>query len=215
MDVFLETERLVLRRFTEADVDHLVVLHNDPKVMRFLTGGKPVPRHQVEREYRDHFAGPGYWAAVERATGEFLGWFAFHPTPDRDPGEFELGYRLRTAAWGKGYATEGSRALIRTGFTELGARRVWAQTMAVNLASRRVMEKAGLELARVFHLEWEDPLPGTEHGEVEYALERADWERYEASGRDEAAGRRTGQSATSQTGGHTAPNHDDAEVARP
>lgn len=52
--------------------------------------------------------------------------------------------------------------------------------MAVNLASRRVLEKSGLMLVRTFHLEWEDPLPGTEYGEVEYALELADWEQREA-----------------------------------
>ena len=180
MEVFLETERLVLRRFAETDVDHLFALHNDPEVMRHLTGGDPVSRREVEQEYRERFAGQGYWAAVERATGEFLGWFALHPAADRDPGDCELGYRLRRAAWGKGYATEGSRALIRHGFAVLGVRRVWAETMAVNLASRRVMEKSGLAFVRTFHLAWDDPLPGTEHGEVEYALEREDWERSQA-----------------------------------
>ena len=84
--------------------------------------------------------------------------------------EPELGYRLRRSAWGKGYATEGSRALIRKGFTELGVRRVVAETMAVNTASRRVMEKAGLTLVRTFHQEWPDRIPGDEHGDVEYAL---------------------------------------------
>ena len=54
----------------------------------------------------------------------------------------ELGYRLRKSAWGKGYATEGSRALIRKGFTEYGVQRVVAAAMAVNQASRRVMGKA-------------------------------------------------------------------------
>jgi RimJ/RimL family protein N-acetyltransferase len=70
-------------------------------------------------------------------------------------------------------------------------RRVWAQTMAVNLASRRVMEKASLKYVRTFHLRWEDPLPGAEHGEVGYALTKDDWERREAdgSGRRGAAGR--------------------------
>jgi len=46
--------------------------------------------------------------------------------------EVELGYRLRQAAWGKGYATEGSRALLGEAFTELGVRLVWAETMSVN-----------------------------------------------------------------------------------
>ena len=176
MQIFLETQRLALRRFTEDDVDHLFALHNDPDVMRFLNGGRPTQREEIEREYRERFAGDGYWAAVEKATGEFVGWFAFNQK-ESGPEEAELGYRLKRSAWGKGYATEGSRALIRKGFTELGVRRVWAQTMAVNLASRRVMEKAGLAYVQTLHLQWEEPLPGTEHGEVEYALTKADWER--------------------------------------
>jgi RimJ/RimL family protein N-acetyltransferase len=180
--VFLETERLLLRRFAEADVDRLLALHNDLEVMRFINGGKPTSREKVEREYRERFAGDGYWAAVEKATGEFVGWFALHPTEGDGPEGYELGYRLERFTWGKGYATEGSCALIRKGFTELGLRRVWAQTMAINLASRRVMEKAGLAYVRMFRLEWDDPLPGTEHGEVEYALTKDDWERREAGG---------------------------------
>jgi RimJ/RimL family protein N-acetyltransferase len=179
--VFMETERLLLRRFAWADVDSLLALHNDPEVMRFLNGGKRTSREEVEREYREHFARDSYWAAVEKATGGFVGWFAFHPTEGGGPEGYELGYRLERSAWGKGYATEGSLALIRKGFAELGVRRVWAQTMAINLASRRVMEKAGLVYVRTFHLEWEDPLPGTEHGEVEFALTRDDWGR-EAGG---------------------------------
>jgi RimJ/RimL family protein N-acetyltransferase len=179
MEAFLETDRLMLRRLTDANLDNLFALHNDPEVMRFLIGGEPISRAEIEDDYRTRFSGDGYWAAIERATVAFLGWFAFHPTEERDPSEFELGYRLTRAAWGKGYATEGSRALIRKGFTELGVQRVWAETMAVNLASRRVMEKSGLTHVRTFHLAWDDPLPGTEQGEVEYALERADWERQE------------------------------------
>jgi RimJ/RimL family protein N-acetyltransferase len=181
MDGFLETERMLFRRFADDDVDRLFDLHNDPEVMRFLTGGEPISRAEIERDYRERFAGDGYWAAVERTTGEFLGWFAMHPTPDRNADEFELGYRLRREIWGNGFATEGSRTLIRKGFAEMGARRIWAQTMAVNLASRRVMEKSGQTLVRTFHLDFDDPLPGTEFGEVEYALERAAWEQATSS----------------------------------
>jgi RimJ/RimL family protein N-acetyltransferase len=188
MRILLETERLVLRRFTEADADDLSDLDGDPEVMRFLTGGKPTPREVIRNEtlprflgYHERFAGFGFWAAVEKSTGEFLGWFEFRPPEDAGPGEVELGYRLRRAAWGKGYATEGSRALIRKGFTELGVRRVVAETMAVNAASRRVMEKAGLTYARTFHREWPDPITGAEQGEVEYALTKPDWERREAA----------------------------------
>lgn len=191
MQVFLETERLLLRRFTEDDVENLFELDSDPDVMRFLTGGRPTPHDVIQNEtlprflhYYEPFTGFGFWAAIEKAIGDFLGWFHFRSPEGSDPEDVELGYRLRKSAWGKGYATEGSRALIRKGFTELGVRRVWAGTMAVNLASRRVMEKSGLTLARTYHQERPDPIEGTEHGEVEYALLKADWEQQEAAGRE-------------------------------
>ncbi|MFJ9951938.1 GNAT family N-acetyltransferase [Kitasatospora sp. NPDC091207] len=180
MTVHLTTERLVLRRFTTADVDRLVELDGDPEVMRYLTGGRATPREVVEREllplYFDHYQryrGLGWWAAEDRAGGDFLGWFEFRPTDRPDGGEVELGYRLRRPAWGHGYATEGARALIHRGFTELGVRRVVAYTMAANDGSRRVMEKAGLRYVRTFHEDHPEPIPGTELGEVEYALEAA------------------------------------------
>jgi RimJ/RimL family protein N-acetyltransferase len=179
----LETERLVLRRFTEEDADDLVELNSDPDVMRFINGGRPIPREEVENEILPRFlsdyeryAGYGVWAAIEKATGEFVGGFALHPTDDRPSDEVELGYRLRRSAWGKGYATEGSRALLEKAFVELGARVVWAETMTVNTRSRRVMEKAGLRYVRTFHLEWPDEIEGTAEGDVEYALTRSEWE---------------------------------------
>lgn len=179
--MFLETDRLLLRRFTEADLDDLVVLNSDPKVMRYLTGGKPVSSAVIHNEtlpaiLRAYDCGPlGCWATVDRSTAEFLGWLALEPTGNGGVAQAELGYRLRSSCWGKGYATEGSRALIRKGFVELGVQRVFAQTMAVNLASRRVMEKAGLRYARTFHPEWDTPIAGAEHGGVEYELHRTDW----------------------------------------
>jgi RimJ/RimL family protein N-acetyltransferase len=94
-----------------------------------------------------------------------------------DDGEAELGYRLCRSAWGRGLATEGSRALVRHAFDTVGVRRVWAETMAVNDRSRAVMAKAGLRYVRTFHLTFDDPIPGTEHGEVEYELRREDWPR--------------------------------------
>jgi RimJ/RimL family protein N-acetyltransferase len=53
--------------------------------------------------------------------------------------------------------------------------RVIATTMTVNSGSRRVMEKVGLRYVRTFHLDWPDPLPGSEHGEVEYAITLDEW----------------------------------------
>lgn len=183
MHVFLDTQRLQLRRFTADDVEHLVELDSDPEVMRFINGGRPTPREEVENEilpaflsYYERFAGYGFWAAMEKSTGHFLGWFHFRPGTGSPAGEVELGYRLRRSAWGKGYASEGSRALIDKGFAEHGVQRVFATTMVVNVASRRVMEKSGLRFVRIFHQPWPDSIEGEEEGDVEYALLRSEWE---------------------------------------
>ncbi|RLP92788.1 GNAT family N-acetyltransferase [Micromonospora sp. CV4] len=174
------TDRLRLRRLTMGDVDALVELDSDPEVMRFLTGGVATPLAAVRDVHLpkqlaryDRHPGLGRWAALDRESGAFLGWFALDPSEDGT--EAELGYRLRRSAWGRGLATEGSRALVRYAFDVVGVRRVWAETMTVNDRSRRVMTKAGLRYVRTFHLQWDDPIPGTEHGEVEYELRAEEW----------------------------------------
>lgn len=178
--VLLTTARLRLRRFTTDDVPRLVELDGDPEVMRFLTGGRPTPPATVRDEQlprilavHDRHPGLGRWAAEDAIDGAFLGWFALDPSDDGSGPE--LGYRLRRAAWGRGLATEGARALVDHAFTLAGVRRVWAQTMAVNVRSRAVLAKAGLRHVRTFHLDWADPIAGSEHGEVEYELLRADY----------------------------------------
>jgi RimJ/RimL family protein N-acetyltransferase len=188
------TRRLTLRRFTAADADDLLALDADPQVMRFL---EPTTKSlaQIQSEVLprflagyDRFPGFGFWAAHTRGDGGFIGWFGLRPVtptaaamvgwPDAPPGDtgvVSLGYRLRVSAWGRGYATEGARALVRLAFTELDVSQLVATTMAVNTASRRVLDKAGLNYARTVHLDWPDPLPGNEHGDVEYRLDRSDW----------------------------------------
>lgn len=195
MQFYLETERLILRRFAAYDVDNLVALDSDPEVMRFINGGVPTSREVVQHRIlpgflRSYARCPGFgaWAAIERASGDFIGWLSLRPAEGGTPDNVALGYRLRRAAWGKGYATEGARAVIRKAFAELGVRRVFATTYEHNLASRRVMEKAGLTLVRRYRLTPAD-LAATntfdgatsqdvwEGDEVEYALLRVDWQR--------------------------------------
>lgn len=184
---------MVLRRFTEADANELAALHADPDVMRYTDTGRPVPREVVERatlpgilrEYRDLPVGLGCWAAVDRGSAAFLGWFSLRPAQSvgLSSGGTELGYRLARSAWGRGYATEGARALIDLGFVELDIDTVVATTMTVNTASRRVLEKAGLSLVRTFFEEWPDYIEGAEHGDVEYALTREAWQAQRADRR--------------------------------
>lgn len=181
MHVHLQTARLTLRRFTALDVGNLVSLNGDPEVMRYITGGQPIGREEIRDEIipfhlaaYDRHPGFGTWAADDTGTGRFLGWF--HLRPRRSDGAIDLGYRLRRAAWGNGYATEGSRALIDKGFTEHAIDRVVAETMTVNLASRRVLEKCGLALIRTYPADEPHAIDGADQGLVEYQLTRADWE---------------------------------------
>ncbi|SCE11576.1 Protein N-acetyltransferase, RimJ/RimL family [Streptomyces sp. Termitarium-T10T-6] len=181
---FLETDRLVLRPATAADAPDLLALDNDPAVMRYINGGRPTSAEDIRdrtlpRLLHDHpcTGTRGYWIAREKETGAFLGWFELRPLTDHDPAVVELGYRLNRAAWGRGYATEGARALVDKGFTDLGVQRVTANTMAVNAGSRRVMEKAGLTFVRAYTEDWPEAIEGSEHGEVEYELTRATWQR--------------------------------------
>ena len=160
MHIHLQTAHLTIRRFTAADEDNLVDLNSDPEVMRYLTGGLPVPGRD---EIRDD----------DVATGQFLGWF--HLRPRRADGAIDLGYRLRRAVWGLGYATDGSRALIDKGFIEHDIDRIVAETMTVNLASRRVLEKSGLRYLRTYFPGEPDHIEGADQGDVEYQLTRAGW----------------------------------------
>src|SRR4051794_38694194 len=180
---YLETERMVLRQFTMDDADLLYDLYNDPEVMHFINNGQPIEMSEIVEEdlpaflaYYQRGAAYGFWAAIEKATGRFIGWFHFRPQPGEDPRDPELGYRLHRFAWNLGYATEGSRALIDKGFSDLGVQRVHAETMAVHHGSRRVMEKAGMRFVRTFEADWPVRIPGEEEGDVEYAIDRAQWE---------------------------------------
>lgn len=175
---------MTLRRFTEADVDALAILHGHPDVMRYIDDGRPVPKAVVEqeqlprilREYDELPSGQGCFAAVQKSSGAFLGWLSLRPAASVGlNGGTELGYRLLPSFWSLGYATEGARALVHHAFAELAVDRVVATTMTVNTASRRVMEKAGLSLVRTFFEEWPEPIEGAEHGDVEYALTRETW----------------------------------------
>jgi RimJ/RimL family protein N-acetyltransferase len=180
--ILLETPRLAIRQFTADDVDNLFDLNSDPEVMRYLTGGKPTPREDIRDQIIPFHLGVydrldrlGTWAAESTVTGEFLGWFHFRPGPDGDITNIDLGYRLRRPAWNQGYATEGSRALISMGFTALGVERVFAHTMTANTASRHVLEKCGLTLARTTPYEGADAIESAELGQVEYALTKPEW----------------------------------------
>jgi RimJ/RimL family protein N-acetyltransferase len=183
--IVLETERMLLRRFTEADAGLLAALYGDPRVMRFITL-QPPSLAEIEseilpaylREYRELADGLGSFAAIEKATGQMAGRFSLKPANSYGlAGGTELGYQLYPAFWGRGLATEGARALIESAFGRLHLDRVVATTMADNAASWRVLEKCGMRRVRTFYYPDADLMPGAEHGDFVYELTRDDWAR--------------------------------------
>jgi RimJ/RimL family protein N-acetyltransferase len=184
VDVFLETERLLLHRFSDADADLLVELDSDPAVMRYLSGGEATSQDEVrQRVLPSILAGYDRWdgrlglfAARVEESGDFIGWFCLRPDRNGPRDEAELGYRLRQAAWGKGYATEGSRGLLDRGFSELGVQLVWAETATVNRSSRNVLEKLGMSLVGTIDTPPDmSQIEGAEHGGVRYETTSQDW----------------------------------------
>lgn len=180
MKVVLETERLLLRHFTESDANALLHMESEPDVLRYV-GRKPLVdvdayRNKIQSHflpYYDKPGGYGAWAIVEKASGEVVGGCSLRPGLDSNsgpemgygPNDVELGYGLRKSSWGSGYATEIVGALVRRAFTELGTVSLVACVTVGNVASVRVLEKAGLRRVG-------KPicLPGEEEPSVKYAL---------------------------------------------
>ncbi len=184
MDTYLETDRLALRRFTAADADLLIELDSDPAVMRYISGGEPTAPEVIrERSLPNILAGYERWggdlglfAAEEKDSGTFVGWFILRPETGGPLDEVELGYRLRQSAWGQGYATEGSRALLAKAFTALGVRRVWADTMTVNDGSRNVLTKLGMSFVVTIPTPPDmQKVEGSERGGVHFEITADQW----------------------------------------
>jgi RimJ/RimL family protein N-acetyltransferase len=145
----LATERLVLRDWRDDDREPFAELNADPRVAEFL--GEPLDRSGsdalVDRIVA-HWAsdGHGLWAVERAKDGAFLG-FAGFAAPSFETVFtpcVEVGWRLATAHWGEGYATEAARAALRFGFEDVGLAEIVSFTTVANVRSRAVMERLGM-----------------------------------------------------------------------
>jgi RimJ/RimL family protein N-acetyltransferase len=147
-DPWLETLRLELRSFVDGDLDDLCRLDSDPRVMKYIANGKPATREAVAQRLKRFLRYPtlypdlGAWRASRRDNGAYIGWFALNYAGNTT--DIEVGYRLLPEAWGRGFATEGAKALVDYGFDDLGLHRIIGVTHPGNKASQRVLQKAGL-----------------------------------------------------------------------
>lgn len=186
MNTVLETDRLLLRRFREDDAPRLLLLDSDPEVMRYIGSSSSLDEPAYLDRIRSYFLpfyqqGPhfGFWVVELKATGEFLGWFhlrdalnyRFAKEAGFQSGEFDIGYRMIRCSWGKGYATEMTRALLARGFARPEVQAIVACTLVANRASCRVLQKAGLKPCSEFLL------PGFDQPAHKYRISNEEYQR--------------------------------------
>jgi len=149
--IYLETDRLLLRAWSDDDLDAFAAMCSDPEVMRHFPN--VLTREQSEQlvsRARDKRQKDGFCVSpVEvKSTGEFVGFVGLSRPAYNAPLPFdpcvEIGWRLKRSAWGQGYAGEAARAWLRFGFETIGLSEIVAFTIPANVASRKVMERIGM-----------------------------------------------------------------------
>lgn len=146
----LETSRLILREWRDADIPVFVAMNQDPKVMEFFPRTlSPQESETLLQRFRDHFTQHkfGPFALELKSTKEFIGFtglmipsFDAHFMP-----AVEIGWRLDSKHFGQGYATEAAKEVLRFAFDEIGLEEIVSFTIPANKASRNVMEKIGMK----------------------------------------------------------------------
>ena len=153
--IVLETDRLILRTWIQEDIDKLAVMNMDPRVMEYFPSTQDYQTTvKLIKHSNNLFNQHGFclYATELKETGEMIGFVGLN-IPDFEIPNFkpiqkpivEMGWRLAFEYWGKGYATEGAKAVLDQGFNTLNLKEIVAFTPFNNLRSRRVMEKIGLK----------------------------------------------------------------------
>ncbi len=149
MSVVLETSRLTLRTAEPGDLDAMQALYGDAETMRYIGAGDGVrTREQTARGIRrmmEHQESHGYsiWVVADRGAGEVIGNCGLVLVEWEGP-DVELAYMIRRDRWGEGIATEAAAACLEHGLGPLGLEQVIGLAYPENVASHRVMEKAGM-----------------------------------------------------------------------
>ena len=167
---------MALTRTNWPDVDDVIALNADAETRGDPGDHRPMSAARVLDEemprlmaYNRRVDRLGAWVARDRATGGFLGWFMISPV-DEPLGTVELTYRLRRRAWRRGYDLEGVLSMIEMARTSQVST-VVATLMAVDEASRRLMEKAGLRLVQKLVGESARSTAAAGSAKVRYALD--------------------------------------------
>jgi RimJ/RimL family protein N-acetyltransferase len=146
----LHTERLRLEPITDRHYDGMRRMSADPEVMRFLNKGKPQTdeetRAGIERiKRRWEEWGYSWWALIETGSGDMVGAACLQHLALEDANPLEIGWRLTRDSWGKGYASEAARSIVRHAFDIVGVDVVLAVAHPDNAASIKVMQRLGMQ----------------------------------------------------------------------
>lgn len=184
----IRTPRLTLTPYKDEHSALTKQLDQTPSVMKHIGFGRPLTDDETAQVHAwllkssTYVPGLGTWVAY--AEGREIGWWILaatpkdpnNPTENFDLSRSETGYRILPEFWGRGYATEGSRGVLKHAFEGLGLDEVFGETMTVNHPSRRVMDKCGMRHAETWFSTYPTPPPGIEEGEVRYRITRNEWE---------------------------------------
>jgi RimJ/RimL family protein N-acetyltransferase len=145
----LQTDRLILRRWREDDLAPFAAMNDDPLTLRFMPGVMTAEetRAQIARfEAHHRLHGFGVWAVEAPEVAPLVGYVGLQRVGFEAPftPAVEIGWRLAPAFWGKGYATEGAKAALRTGFEDLNLDQIVSFTVLANKPSWSVMERLGM-----------------------------------------------------------------------
>ena len=179
-DTVAETDRLILRQWRDGDRDEFLRHLNSPAVMRWLGGPQSEETYDAAIEriagYSQDF-GHTLWIVERKADGVVLGFCGLKRVNSPgapNPGEFEIGWRLREDAWGQGFAREAAIASLDLAFGRFGAPHVVAFTVAGNEASWGLMERLGM--TRRADLDFTDSRFGPDlNPTIVYRIDAADW----------------------------------------
>lgn len=159
MKIQLETERLIIREIELRDVDDFYEMDSDPEVHKYILQTPVTSKDEmvevikmIRQQYKDN--GIARWAVIDKVSGEMLGWCGIKFYTDKLNGHqnfYEHGYRFKQKHWGKGYATESSKAVLDWAFRNLNTDAIYAITDIDNKNSIHVLDKLGFELKEVFH----------------------------------------------------------------
>jgi RimJ/RimL family protein N-acetyltransferase len=145
----IRTDRLLLRRWREADREPYAAMNADPEVMRYFPAvqDRATSDDSIDRmEALFDRQGFGLWVLELAGTGDFLGFTGLNPMPPGVPGAggMEVGWRLACRAWHHGYATEAATAAVGVAFDGVGLDELWSMTAVLNTPSQAVMRRIGM-----------------------------------------------------------------------